>query len=104
MTDDVMVLAEFDFPGSSTRQTYGRNLLSPTKQSGPDGRILDYHGYGRKKGDRFLVHIKDQRARPDMFRLVQSEIALPEAAKKELLEPALIVSGKKRGRPARIAA
>lgn len=104
MSDDIMLLIEFDFPGSSTRQTYGRNLLSPTKTAGPDGRILDYHGYGRRKGDRFLVHKNDQRARPDMFRMVQSEIALPEVAKRELPEPSLLVTEKKRGRPAKVVA
>lgn len=105
MTDEVMVLIEFDFPGSNTRNTYGRNLYSPTKQNGPDGRVLDYHGYGRKKGDRFLVHRNDQRARPDMFRLAQSEITLPEVTKKELPEPVLLATEpKKRGRPARAIA
>lgn len=90
MADDTMVLIEFDFPGSNTRPAFGKALLSPTKQTGLDGRVLDYKGYSRKKGSRFLVHIKDQRARPDMFKLVPSEVILPEAVKKELPEPQLI--------------
>lgn len=104
MSDDVMLLIEFDYPGSNTRQTYGRNLYSPTKTNGPDGRMLDYHGYGRRKGERFLVHKNDQRARPDMFRLVQGEVTMPSVEKRELPEPALLVEPKKRGRPAKVVA
>lgn len=90
MADDTMVEIEFNFPGSSTRTTYGHSLTSPTKQVGLDGRVLDYKGYARKKGSRFLVHVKDQRAHPDMFKLVPSEVVLPEAVKVELPEPVLI--------------
>lgn len=90
MPDSVFVMIEFDFPGSATRANYGKSLLSPSKQVGPDGKTLDYKGYGRQKGDRFLVHVADQRQRPDMFKLVAAEIELPEAEKVELAEPELI--------------
>lgn len=104
MNDSAMVLIEFDFPGSSTRDTFGRGLTSLTKQLGPDSKVLDYKGYGRRKGDRFLVHVQDQRTRPDMFRLVQADVVLPEQSKVELAEPVLLVSEKRRGRPAKVAA
>jgi hypothetical protein len=98
-------MIEFDFPGSETRQTYGKALPSPSKQIGPDGKILDYRGYGRSKGDRFLVHIKDQKIRPDMFRPVQHEVVLPEVEKVKLQEPQLLVPEvKRRGRPAKVLA
>lgn len=100
MSDGVFVMIEFDFPGSDTRSNYGKALMSLSRQVGPDGKILDYKGYGRQKGDRFLVHIKDQQMRPDMFRLVQAEVALPEVEKVVLPEPELIVAKpKRRGRP-----
>lgn len=103
MSDDAFVMIEFDFPGSETRQTYGKSLLSPSKQIGPDNKTLDYRGYGRQKGDRFLVHIQDQKVRPDMFRPVQHEVILPEVEKVELAEPQLLVPEvKRRGRPAKV--
>ena len=89
MSDSVFVMIEFDFPGSETRHIYGKPLISMTKQVGPDNKILDYKGYGRRKGERFLVHVADQRTRPDMFKIVQ-EVVLPEAPKVELAEPELI--------------
>ena len=105
MPDTAFVMIEFDFPGSETRQTYGKALPSPSRQIGPDKKLIDYKGYGRQKGDRFLVHIQDQRTRPDMFKLVQHEVILPEVERVELLEPQLIVpEAKRRGRPAKVIA
>ena len=105
MPDTAFVMIEFDFPGSETRQTYGKALPSPSRQIGPDKKLLDYKGYGRQKGDRFLVHIQDQRARPDMFKLVQHEVILPEVERVELPEPQLLVpEAKRRGRPAKVRA
>lgn len=92
MSDENFVMIEFDFPGSETRSTYGKSLISPTKQAGPGGKVLDYRGYARTKGDRFLVHIADQKARPDMFRIVPAEVILPETQKVELPEPQLIAA------------
>lgn len=104
VSDNDFVMIEFDFPGSATRDSYGKALISPTGQTGPDGRKLDYRGYGRSKGDRFLVHRKDQIARPDMFRLVPNEVKLPETPKVELVEPVLIAGPPKRGRRVKVTA
>jgi len=82
----------------------GSSQSSASKQVGPDGKVLDYKGYGRRKGDRFLVHVKDQQTRPDMFRLVQADVVLPELSKVELAEPMLLVAEKRRGRPAKVVA
>ncbi len=103
MNNNDWVEIEFDFPGSNTRETYGQKLGSPTRQPDPanPNRVMEYKGYDRRKGQRFLVHTKDQRARPDMFKLV-SDIKLPEVPKVELAEPVLLV--KQRGRRAKVAA
>lgn len=101
--DNDFVMIEFDFPGSANRDTYGKALISPTGQADPTGKKLDYRGYGRRKGDRFLVHRKDQIARPDMFRAVPNEVKVPDVPKVELAEPVLIAAEKKRGR-AKVAA
>lgn len=97
MSDGDFVMIEFSFLGSDRRENYGAPLISPTGQM-VDGKKLDYKGYSRRKGDRFLVHVKDQQARPDMFRLVPNEIKAPEGPKVELAEPVLLVAEKKRGR------
>jgi glycosyltransferase involved in cell wall biosynthesis len=101
--DAQFVMIEFDFTGSASRDHFGQALKSVTGQRGPDNKVLDYKGYSRRRGDRFLVHVNDQRARPDMFKLV-SDVKLPEAPKVELAEPVLLVEEKKRGRKARVAA
>lgn len=88
-------MIEFDFPGSETRESYGKGLKSITGQKDPQGKVLDYKGYGRKKADRFLVHVKDQQARPDMFKLVPNEIKAPEVETRPLTEPVLIAQPKK---------
>lgn len=100
-SDTQFVMVELDFAGSATRDNYGQPLKSVTRQVGPDGKLLDYKGYARKRGERFLVHVLDQRARPDMFKLV-SDVKLPEAPKVELSEPTLLV--KQRGRRAKVTA
>lgn len=94
MSDENFVKVEFDFPGSDTRSTYGRSLLSPTKQPDPfhPDKVYDYKGYSLKKGDTFLAFRADQRARPDMFKLIPDEVILPETEKKELPEPQLIAA------------
>lgn len=98
--DAQFVMVEFDFMGADTRDHFGKPLKSITGQHGPDGRILDYKGYSRRRGERFLVHVLDQRARPDMFRLV-SDVKLPDAPKVELAEPVLIKQvGRKRAKVA----
>jgi glycosyltransferase involved in cell wall biosynthesis len=110
--DAQFVMVEFDFAGSASRDHFGQTLKSVTGQRGPDGKILDYKGYSRRRSDRFLVHVNDQRARPDMFKLV-SDVKLPEAPKVELAEPVLLVEEKtkvkggevpKRGKRAKVAA
>lgn len=94
MSDENFVKVEFDFPGSDTRSTYGRSLLSPTKQPDPfhPDKVYDYKGYSLKKGDTFLAFRADQRARPDMFKLIPDEVILPETQKVELPEPQLIAA------------
>ena len=102
--DSQMVEIEFDWPDNATtrRDHYAQPLKSPAYRDA-QGRPLDYKGYSRKRGDRFLVHVNDQRARPDMFKLVR-DIKLPEVPKVELAEPVLLVEEKKRGRRAKVAA
>ncbi len=100
MSDSTLVMIEFDFAGSTTRDNFGQPLKSVTRQVGLDGKVLDYKGYARRRGERFLVHVADQRARPDMFRIV-SDIKLPEAPKVELPEPTLL---RQRGRRVKVAA
>lgn len=98
MSDSDWVMIEFDFPGSETRSSYGKALVSPTGQLRPgSNQKMEYAGYSRKRGDRFLVHIKDQQARPNMFKLV-NEINAPEVEREPLGEPALLVAPKRRGR------
>lgn len=87
MSADNFILIELHFPGEENRNNFGRPLKSPTHQIGSDGRVLDYHGYSRKSGDRFLVHKLDQQARPDMFRLVPEEVKVPKVKKVELPKP-----------------
>jgi hypothetical protein len=88
MNDNDFVMIEFHYNGEQTRGTYGQPLLSPTGQTKPDGKSkLDYRGYSRKSGDRFLVHRLDQQARPDMFRLIPNEVVLPEVETRPLPEP-----------------
>lgn len=115
MSDSDLVMIEFHFPGDDTRTDYGKSLVSPTGQTDGNGRKLDYHGYARRKGDKFLVHKKDQQSRPDMFRLF-SETVILEVPKQELPEPTLlpepelfnnvveaIEAPKKRGRKAKVS-
>lgn len=87
MSDSDFVLISFDFPGSDTRSSYGKSLKSFSRQTDANGRVLDYQGYARHKGDRFLVHVADQKARPDMFRIVPNEVKVPEVEIKPLEEP-----------------
>jgi GT2 family glycosyltransferase len=88
MNDSDFVMIEFHYNGEQTRGTFGQPLLSPTGQTKPDGKSkLDYRGYSRKSGDRFLVHRLDQQARPDMFRLIPNEVVLPEVETRPLPEP-----------------
>lgn len=105
MNDNDFVLIELHFPGDDTRSDYGKSLISPTGQVDSSGRKIDYHGYARRRGDKFLVHKEDQQARPDMFRLVTSSVVL-ETPKQELQEPVLLsepdVEPKKRGRKAKV--
>lgn len=108
MNDQDWVMIEFSFPGGDTRGSYGQKLVSPTKVPNPanSNQIMEYKGYSRKNGDRFLVHVNDQRARPDMFRLIPNEVKAPESPKIELPEPVLLVQPEKakRGRPIKVAA
>lgn len=90
MDDNEFVLIEFDFPGSDTRASYGKSLKSPTRQIDSKGQLLNYHGYSRRKGDRFLVHVADHKARPDMFKLAPQEVKRPEIKKEPTPEPELI--------------
>lgn len=87
LADNNFVLIEFHFPGDESRSTYGKTLLSPSGQRDERNRPIDYQGYARNKGDKFLVHVADQRARPDMFVLVRAEVVLPEVEVVALPEP-----------------
>lgn len=87
MDDTSFVLIEFDFPGSDKRSSYGQQLKSPTGQRDATGRILDYRGHSRRKGDRFLVHVKDQQSRSSMFKLVPAEVKAPEVVTEPLEAP-----------------
>lgn len=89
MNDSDFIMIEFHFVGDDTRTDYGKSLISPTGQVDSSGRKLDYHGYARRKGEKFLVHKADQQSRPDMFRIV-NEVAVLEAPKQELQEPVLL--------------
>lgn len=89
MAEGELVLIEFHFPGDDTRGNYGKSLKSPTGQM-QNGVKLDYQGYNRRVGERFLVHRLDQQARPDMFRLVAAEIKAPVLDTKPLEEPVLL--------------
>lgn len=104
LSDTDFILIQFDFPGSNSRSSYGQPLKSPTHQVDSSRRVLDYQGYSRKKGDRFLVHIADQRARPDMFLLIPVEVNIPEVEIRPLEAPTPLVKVNKRGRRARVAA
>jgi glycosyltransferase involved in cell wall biosynthesis len=104
MSDSQLVEIELTFPETMTQDHWGQPLKSITGQRGSDGKLFDYKGYSRKRGERFLVHILDQRARPDMFKLV-SDVKLPESPKVELAEPMLLVEKKmstKRGRRVKV--
>lgn len=89
MADNEFVEIEFHFSGDDSRGNYGKGLKSPTGQTS-NGVKLDYQGYNRRAGDRFLVHIKDQQARPDMFKLVPAEIKAPVVETKPLDAPILL--------------
>jgi glycosyltransferase involved in cell wall biosynthesis len=104
--DADFVMIEFDFSGSAMRDNYGQKLSSPTRQTDPanPNKVLEYKGYSRRKGDRFLVHRLDQQARPDLFRLIPNEVKTPDTPKVELSEPTLLVPEKRRGRPAKVPA
>lgn len=92
LSDDKFVLIEFHFPGDDTRGTYGKMLISPSGQRDERNQPLDYQGYSRNKGDKFLVHIADQRARPDMFVIVKEEVTLPVVEITPPPEPEMIVA------------
>ena len=77
MNNNDFVMIEF-----APTYTGGRALKSPTGKRLPNGKILEYNGYSRRAGDKFLVHVDDQAAKPDMFKLVSVEpevITEPEA-------------------------
>ena len=84
---DEFVMIEFHFPGEE-RGSYGKKLNSPTGKLGPNGRILEYGGYSRRAGDKFLVHQDDQKARPDLFVLIKEQA--PPIQEEPLAEPELI--------------
>jgi glycosyltransferase involved in cell wall biosynthesis len=93
MSDGDFVEVIFDFPGSDTRSSYGMSLFSPTRQNGPDGRLLDYHGYSLQKGMPILAHVADVKARPDLFKpmpVVEADIPVEIQAPPEpepVIEP-----------------
>lgn len=88
MSDGDYVEIEFHFVGS--QGTYGRPLKSPTGQRLPGGKIVDYNGYSRRKGEIFLVHKEDQKAKSDMFRLVKEKVKIPEVAIEPIPEPSVL--------------
>jgi glycosyltransferase involved in cell wall biosynthesis len=89
MADNELIEVIFNIPGGG-RDNYGRGLKSPTGKKHPNGQLYDYHGYNLRHGDRILVHIDDQRARPDMFKPVQPEVKPPVIETKPLDAPVLI--------------
>jgi len=80
MTDGDYVMIEF-----TPNWRGNRRLKSPTGKRTPNGKQIDYNeGYDKRPGDTFLVHIEDQKAKPEIFKLPVKE--LPEI-KAEVVEP-----------------
>ncbi len=84
MKDNDFVRIEFWPKGVERGQSYGKHLKSPSGQRIGNNKLIDYGGYSRRAGDKFDVHIADQKARPDMFQLATVEIEVP---KEEIITP-----------------